>query len=187
MPTATVAILILTLGTLVLLFLLSSGFVYPNIPVEVKKKEPVKEMINMSDSDLYDELIREKAEEFGLPPALLKAVIKVESDFDPYAFRHEPWVRHLRSPDSSFGLTQILESTARELGFKGACRDLYHPATNIHYGAKYLKKQLDRYEGDVASAVAAYNAGTAVRRRGKFRNQKYVDRVTEAMEEYNDL
>ena len=155
------------------------GYYTADIPVGTDKLE----LFDM-EKDTED-LITFYAECFGLDPRLLKAVIKVESNFNRNAHRHEPWVSHLGGPDCSFGLMQLLESTARGLGHTGAARDLYHPATNIYFGAKYLRQQLDRY-GNVAKAIAAYNAGSvryAADGTDRFCNQIYVDKVAEAMEE----
>jgi Flp pilus assembly protein TadD len=97
--------------------------------------------------------IREIAEVYRLDPALIKAVISVESDFNPRAV----------SPKGARGLMQLMPLTASELGV-----ELIHdPWENIEGGARYLRERLDRFGGDLALALAAYNAGEgAVRRHG---------------------
>ena len=98
--------------------------------------------------------IREVARTYGLNPDLIHAVILAESAYQ----------RHARSPKGAMGLMQLMPQTARRLGVS----DPWDPEQNIRGGAAYLKWLLDRYEGDVELAVAAYNAGEgAVDRYGR--------------------
>ncbi len=84
-----------------------------------------------------------------LPVTLLLAVARAESDFDPRA----------RSSKGALGLMQIRwPITARDLGIYRK-RDLYDPCTNVEAGARYLKRLLKRYDGDLHLALAAYNYG----------------------------
>lgn len=119
-------------------------------------------------------IIAEKAATYAVDPLLVHALIQVESSYRPDAKRDEP-----RLNDASYGLMQVLSGTARSmLGFAGDAEALLDPSTNVDLGVRYLKYQLGRYAGDVPSALAAYNAGTASRRSdGKFINQGYVDKV----------
>ncbi len=96
-------------------------------------------------SDSFAALIESKAEEYGLSPALVKAVVQVESDFDP----------HLVSPAGAMGLMQLMPATAAGLGVTDAC----DPAQNIDGGIRYLLGQIIRFGGDVKMALAAYNCG----------------------------
>ena len=96
-------------------------------------------------SSSFDDLIRAAAAREGLDPALVKAVATAESGMNASAV----------SSAGAKGLMQLMDGTARELGV----RDSFDPAQNVAGGAKYLKKMLDRYDGDVKRALAAYNAG----------------------------
>jgi soluble lytic murein transglycosylase len=92
----------------------------------------------------YDGLIRLTAREHQLQPALVKAVIAAESNFDPDALSHK----------GAQGLMQLMPTTAASLGVEHP----FHPVDNVRGGARYLRLMLDRY-GDVERALAAYNAG----------------------------
>ena len=116
----------------------------------------------------FDDLIREAARQEQIDPALVRAVVKAESNFDPKAV----------SPAGAKGLMQLMDSTARSLGVT----DSLDPSQNVAGGAKYLKQLLQRYGGDRTKAVAAYNAGPgAVDRCGGVppyaETQAYVQRV----------
>ncbi|MGE1176667.1 lytic transglycosylase domain-containing protein [Pseudomonas sp. BW7P1] len=102
----------------------------------------------------YAELVSAAASANQLPEALLHAVIKSESNYNPGA----------TSPKGAGGLMQLMPDTARELGVK----DVYDPKANIQGGAKYLKRLMTLFNNDIALAVAAYNAGPdAVLSRGR--------------------
>lgn len=93
------------------------------------------------------DLIRKVAIETALPPALLQAVIAVESGFNASAV----------SSKGALGLMQLMPATARRFGVL----DPFDPSQNIAGGAAYLKTLLTRFDGDVELALAAYNAGEA--------------------------
>jgi len=101
----------------------------------------------------YGAEITAAAQRNGLDPALLAGLIKQESGFNPNA----------GSPAGAQGLCQLMPGTARGLGVT----DLHDPVQSIEGGAKYLAQQLKTFNGDVARALAAYNAGPgAVQRYG---------------------
>ena len=102
----------------------------------------------------YDDIIRQQAREKNLDPALLAAVIFVESRF----------IAGRTSPAGAEGLMQITPETARDIarrsgGTRFTVADLDTPQINISYGSYLLRELLDRYDGDLAAALAAYNAG----------------------------
>ena len=92
----------------------------------------------------YDRLIQRAANAYSVDPALVKAVIAAESNFDPAATSHK----------GAQGLMQLMPKTARGLGVSNP----YSAQDNVLGGARYLREMLDRY-GDMRRALAAYNAG----------------------------
>ncbi len=93
----------------------------------------------------YDPFIAEAARQYDVPFSLIKAVIKVESDFEPSAVSHV----------GARGLMQIMPETGRDLGLT----DAFDPRENIFAGVRYLKELLTRFRGDLPLVLAAYNAG----------------------------
>ena len=93
-------------------------------------------------------VINRFSREHQLHPALIRAVIKAESNFDPRAV----------SRAGAVGLMQLMPQTAVRMNV----RDLYDPEDNIGGGTKYLRQLLDRFRGNLPLALAAYNAGERV-------------------------
>lgn len=93
----------------------------------------------------FESLVQVASQFFGVDSGLIKAVIRQESEFDPAAV----------SSKGAVGLMQLMPETAELLGVD----DPLNPAKNIYGGTKYLKQMLDRYDGNLEFALAAYNAG----------------------------
>jgi len=93
----------------------------------------------------YDQLIREISQKHNVNPALVKAVIKAESDFNPYAV----------SKKGARGLMQLMPKTMKDL----KVYDPFHPRDNINGGVKFLKRMLTRFNNNIPLSLAAYNAG----------------------------
>jgi soluble lytic murein transglycosylase len=120
-------------------------------------------------------LIDHYAERFKLDSALVKAVIKVESDFDPKVV----------SRKGARGLMQLMPATAREIGVS----DPFDPGQSIYGGTYYLRQMLDAFDSNLDHALAAYNAGpTTVRRYGGIppydETRNYVQRVKKYRDYY---
>jgi len=99
-------------------------------------------------------IVERVAQSHGLNPALLKAIIEVESGFNANAV----------SPKGAVGLMQVMPATAARYGRF----NLYSPEQNIDVGARYLRDLLAMFDGNIRLAVAAYNAGeNAVIRHGR--------------------
>jgi soluble lytic murein transglycosylase-like protein len=116
----------------------------------------------------YDQHIREAASLYQIPEALVRAVIRVESDFDPRAV----------SPANARGLMQMIPATAERM----LVTDVFDPRQNIFGGVRYLRVLANTFNGDLALTVAAYNAGeNAVIRHGGIppypETQDYVTKV----------
>ena len=123
----------------------------------------------------FSDLINAAAKKYGVDPALLKGLIRQESNFNPNA----------RSGAGAAGLCQLMPGTAAALG----CTNPLDPAQAIDAGAKYLSQQLKAFGGDPRKALAAYNAGPgAVQRYGGVppyaETQNYVRSVMQFADQY---
>ena len=98
-------------------------------------------------AERYDDFITNIATDNGVSPALVKAVIQAESNFNPSAV----------SSSGAVGLMQVLPATARRMGVS----DPADPHSNITAGVKYLKLLLEMFDNDESLALAAYNSGPA--------------------------
>lgn len=119
-----------------------------NVPNDPRYQRIISELPRsrsvISDGEL-EPVIARHSRAHRLHPALIRAVIKTESDFDPLAV----------SRTGAIGLMQLMPQTAMRL----EVRDSYNPDENIGGGTKYLRQLLDRFNGNLPLALAAYNAG----------------------------
>jgi soluble lytic murein transglycosylase-like protein len=113
-------------------------------------------------------VIEEASRAYGVDADLIRSVIDVESGFRPDSL----------SPKGAMGLMQLMPDTARELGVE----DPYDPRQNIMGGTRYLRQLIDRYGGDVRTALTAYNwgMGNVARHPEKIPDETvaYVERVS---------
>ena len=108
----------------------------------MEKRTPVQESRRPEE---LEQLIDKAAQRYGIDRELIKAVIKAESNFNPRAVSHA----------GAQGLMQLMPATARGLGVT----DSFDPEQNVMAGTRFLKSMLDRYNGNLDSALAAYNWG----------------------------
>lgn len=123
----------------------------------------------------YRDIIRQNARAYRLEEALVKAVIKAESNYNPQSLSNK----------GAQGLMQLIPETARLMNVN----DPFDPAENIRGGSNYLRLMLDQFNGNIDLALAAYNAGpNAVQRHGGIppyeETRNYVQRVRRYLEQY---
>jgi soluble lytic murein transglycosylase-like protein len=123
----------------------------------------------------FDAYVQEAAAIYQLPVALLRAVIRTESDFDPT----------VTSVDGAMGLTQLMPFTAKEMGVLHP----FDPRQNVLGGARYLRGLANLWKGNLVLTIASYNAGAgAVKRHHGIppyaETQRYVRRVLRHYEAY---
>lgn len=126
----------------------------------------------------FDEFIHSAAEKYKLSPAIIKSIIKVESNFNPQAL----------SKSGAQGLMQLMPDTAKVLQVK----NVWNPQENIDGGAKYLRQLLEQFDNDLILSLAAYNAGPGnVTRYGGIppfaETQNYVKKVLEHINTYETM
>lgn len=124
---------------------------YPEAPVSTASRQaPERALVPRPpvESRPFAELIATVSLRHGIDPALVHAVIEAESNYRPTAKSHV----------GARGLMQVMPATARDLGVRSTGL-LFDPARNVEAGVKYLKSLLERFDGDVPTALAAYNAG----------------------------
>ncbi len=149
-------------------------------PSPVSEAEPAKE----SASTLWnprvarrvpreglERLVHETAERHRVDPALVRAVIETESNWDPAAV----------SRRGALGLMQLVPGTARRFGVF----DILNPQQNLDAGVRYLRALLERYKGDLNLSLAAYNAGEGAVDRARGvpnirETRNYVQKVTDS-------
>lgn len=121
----------------------ASGIAQPTSPT--RSPNHSNHRIKINEQYLIDQSVSRASTRYNLPQELIKAVIKAESDFQTRAI----------SSAGAQGLMQLMPSTAKELGVKNP----FDIRENIEGGARYLKKMLDIFSGNLEQALAAYNAG----------------------------
>jgi len=166
---------------------LYSGTLYSSnlLPLLLQLQQMSGDASGSGSDTLYDALIRQSAERYGVDPALVKAVVRTESAFNPYAV----------SRAGAKGLMQLMDATARALGVDNP----FDPAQNVAGGTRYLAHLLGKYGGSLKAALAAYNAGPGrvdrlgIRTDADFDEKQsllpeetrgYVAKVLEAFERY---
>ena len=139
----------------------------------MKEEAPVK-----ASNRSYLDIIRRHATSYRLEEALVKAVIKVESDYQP----------RVVSRKGAQGLMQLIPQTAKDLKVSNP----FDPYENIRGGSEYLRMMLDLFNNDVELALAAYNSGpSTVKRYGGIppydETQKYVKKVKRYLDYYRQV
>jgi hypothetical protein len=109
------------------------------------------ECFRMSDSNRYRQVASDMAKRYGVDPELFVSLVQRESGFDPGA----------RGKDGEIGLTQIMSETGINPGYGVTpIQDRNDPVDNLRFGAEYLGALIENYDGDVATALMAYNGGS---------------------------
>ena len=154
---------------------------FTNVPTDSKYKLVLKEKtVHFDlgpDFNKYDVEIKSASEKYGVDYALVKAVIKAESNFNPTAV----------SRVGARGLMQLMPGTANLLKVS----DSFHPQQNIEGGVRYLRYLLNLFKGDLYLTLAAYNAGenAVIRYKGippYQETQTYIQRVIRYFQQYSD-
>jgi len=120
-------------------------YIYTDEKGQIYATYQEEELAIETKEDGFDLFIKRLAEKHNLDPLLVKAVIKVESNFEVEAL----------SRKGAQGLMQLMPQTARDLRVK----DVWDPHHNIEGGVKYLRKMFDKFNNNLSLSLAAYNAG----------------------------
>jgi membrane-bound lytic murein transglycosylase MltF len=144
----------------------------------ILKEKRVLFRVKPADINKYDHLITRASEKYSVDSALVKAVIKAESNFNHQAV----------SRKGARGLMQLMPATATSL----QVQDSFHPENNIEGGVRYLRYLLNLFRGNLSLALAAYNAGEAAVARHHYNippyreTQIYVQRVLQYLSQYRN-
>ncbi len=160
----------------------NGNVLFTNVPTRSGLRLIYKERLKLPKNDSFmkqiEGHIRHFSTKYGVDYNLVKAVIKVESDFNPNAL----------SPAGAMGLMQLMPETAEMLDVD----DTFNPEDNIDGGVRLLKNLLDRFDNNISLALAAYHAGA--HRVEKYRNippikatQKFVRDVILWMLKYSKI
>jgi soluble lytic murein transglycosylase len=146
-----------------------------NVPASTKYKLLIKAKKVQNREKKYDNIINELCKKYDVETSFIKAMVKTESDFDPYAV----------SKKGATGLMQLMPGKAKEL----SVRDSFDPKQNLDGGIRHVSYLLKKYEGDVKLTLAAYNAGeNAVKRNNGIppfaETQNYIIKVLRLVEKY---
>ena len=153
------------------------------------------------------DVITDAAAKYGLEPMLVAAIVHTESDGDCFAVRYEPgyrWIQpetRLRTiatalhitveterflESCSWGLMQIMGSTARDMQFAGPLPQLCDPVYGVNVGCNYLRHLSNRFI-NTDDVISAFNAGSPKKQKGgMYFNQAYVDKVLKARRALRD-
>ena len=147
---------------------------YNTITLTENEEDTSTQQTGISVRSVYNRIINKKSDKYRIESSLLKAVIKVESNWNSEAVSHA----------GAMGLMQLMPTTAKDLKITNP----FNPEDNIDGGARYLRYLLDKFDGNLRHALAAYNAGpTRVKRHNGIppikETQQYVKRVLSL---YND-
>ena len=148
---------------------------FTNVPTHSKWKLIIKEKRFDPRSIKYQPLISKVSKKYALDDALIRAIIRVESNFNPKAV----------STAGAQGLMQLMPKTAEELEVKNP----FNPEENVEGGVKYFKYLLDRFDDNIPFAIAAYHAGeSSVRKYDGIppydSTQKFVKMVLKYFDQY---
>lgn len=150
----------------------------PKSQMEILEKFSTNHNLSPDKISRYDSIIDIQSEKQGVDSALIKAVIKNESNGNHKAV----------SSAGAKGLMQLMDSTAADLGVDNS----FHPEQNIAGGTKYLKMMLEKYDNNLPKAIAAYNAGPGNVDKYKgippfAETQAYVKKVMSDFKKYSQL
>lgn len=138
------------------------------------------EVVHVTSSIKYLDMVRAVKKRIGssIDDATILGIVDTESSFNPSAVREEPEIM-----DASWGLMQVLYSTARDYGYSGDPEGLLDPETNLLYGIRHLEHLYSVFGNDDEAVIMAYNEGEGNYKKGK-RAWNYYVRVTANIEKW---